>query len=100
MAEPVQKEVCEERHKALENYLSNDKTKLIKHDGEMKTVQEALIVLTEIQAQQREEIKDHEGRLRGIEAKPAKRWDSITAQIIQLNVAAATGGFIGKMLGP
>ena len=96
-AVPVTRDLCDERHKALEQYLSNDKAKLLKHDTEIKNVQDAILVLTEIQRRHESEIDDHEDRLRGIEAKPGKRWDSVTAQIIQLIVAAAAGGFIGNM---
>lgn len=97
MDETVSKAVCEERHKALDNYLSNDKSGLAKHDGEIKDIKEAIVVLTALQARHDDDIRDHEKRIRGIEGKPAKRWDSITAQIIQLAVAAAAGGVIGKM---
>ncbi|ADY54728.1 hypothetical protein Sgly_0362 [Syntrophobotulus glycolicus DSM 8271] len=97
METSVSQAVCEERHKALDNYLSNDKTKLLKHDAEIKDVQEAIVVLTEIQRRHNAEIDDHEDRLRGIEAKPGKRWESIVGQIIQLIIAAAIGGMIGKL---
>lgn len=95
--ENVSKDACNERHKALENYLGNDKAKLEKHDGEIKTVQEAIVVLTALQKRHDDDIRDHETRIRGIESKPAKRWDSVTGQIIQLLVAAAAGGAIAQL---
>lgn len=94
----VSKDACNERHKALENYLSNDKAKLEKHDKEIKTVQEAIVVLTALQKRHDDDIRDHETRLRGIEARPGKRWDSVTAQVIQLIVAASAGGVISRAI--
>jgi hypothetical protein len=94
----VSQAVCDERHKALENYLSNDKKMLQEHDLEIKDFKEAMVVLTAIQARHEKGLDDHEGRIRGIESKPGKRWDSIVNQIIQLILAAGIGGFIGKMV--
>lgn len=96
MENAVPQAVCNEKHKALENYLSNDKAALAKQAGEIKDVQEAIVVLTEIQRRHETEIDDHEGRLRGIEAKPAKRWEGVVGQIVQLIIAAAAGGAIAK----
>jgi hypothetical protein len=95
--ENVSKDACNERHKALENYLGNDKAKLEKHDGEIKTVQEAIVVLTALQKRHDDDIRDHETRIRGIESKPGKRWDSVTAEIIKLAVAATAGGAIAHL---
>lgn len=89
--------VCEERHKALGEYLGNDKAKLLKYDTEIKNVQEAIVVLTAIQARHETEIDDHEGRLRGIESKPAKHWENIVGQVIQLVIAAIAGAGISKV---
>jgi len=91
----VYQEVCEERHKALEIYLSNDKNKLAKHDGEIRDVQEAIVRLTILLEKHHNEIEDHEERIRSIETKPAKRWESLIVQIISLLAAAAAGGLIG-----
>lgn len=95
--ENVSKDACNERHKALEHYLGNDKAKLEKHDGEIKTVQEAIVVLTALQARHDDDIRDHETRIRGIESKPGKRWDSVTAEITKLIVAAAVGGGLVRL---
>lgn len=96
--ENVSQEVCQERHEAIRQYLGNDKETLKVHNGEIKTVQEAIVVLTAIQARHDDDIRDHEGRLRVIEAKPGKRWDSVTAQILQIVVAAIAGGFISQII--
>lgn len=97
-AEKVSKDKCEERHEAIKQYLGNDKGTLNVHTGEIKTIQEAIKVLAAIQARHDDDIRDHEGRLRVIEAKPGKKWDSVTAQILQIVVAAIAGGFIGKAI--
>ncbi len=96
--ENVSKDACNERHKALDNYLKNDKEKLEKHEGEIKTVQEAIVVLTAIQARHDDGLEDHEERIRDIEGRPGKRWDGLTTQIISLLVAALIGGLLGRSL--
>jgi hemerythrin len=94
----VSQEVCDERHKALEIYLSNDKNKLAKHDGEIRDVQEAIVRLTILLEKHHNEIEDHEERIRSIETKPAKRWESMIVQIISLLAVAAAGGLIGHSI--
>ncbi|TCX51916.1 MULTISPECIES: hypothetical protein [unclassified Dehalobacter] len=94
----VSKDACNERHKALENYLSNDKTAIARHDGDIKDVQEAIVRLTTLMEKYGEKSGDHEDRIRTIESKPAKRWESVVGQIIQLLVAAGIGGVIGKLV--
>ncbi len=91
------RDVCEERHIAIENYLSNDKNRLQLHDGQIKNLEEAIVVLTEIQRRHENKVDDHEDRLRGIEAKPAKRWETVIGQIIQLLVAVAAGAGLAKL---
>lgn len=93
----VTRDLCDERHKAVDQYLGNDKAKILKHDTEIKDVQEAIVVLTEIQRRHETEIYDHEDRLRGIEAKPAKRWENVVGQIIQLIVAVAAGAGLSRL---
>lgn len=94
----VSKDICDERHKALENYLGNDKAAIAKHDGDIKSVQEAIAILTAIQARHDTEIEDHEGRIRGIESRPGKRWDSLITQVISVLTAAVLGGLVGHLL--
>lgn len=98
MENTVSEKVCFERHKALEEYLGNDKKNLEKHDGEIKDVQEAIVRLTALMEKQDKADCDHEERIRTIESKPAKRWDSLIAQIITIIVAALAGGAIGKII--
>jgi len=63
----------------------------------MKSVQEAIVVLTAIQARHDDEIDDHEGRLRGIESISGKRWNAVITQMIQIGLAVVVGGLIGKL---
>ncbi|UWG96131.1 hypothetical protein LPY66_14610 [Dehalobacter sp. DCM] len=92
----VLQELCDERHKALENYLSNERGKTDRCELEIKDVQEAIIRLTSLMEKHDSEITDHEERIRQIEGKPAKRWESLIAQLITLLTAAIAGGFIGQ----
>lgn len=121
-SELVSKEVCEERHEALRQYLSNDKDKIKTHDCEIRDVKEAIVVLTAIQARHDNSIEDHEVRIRGIETKPtvqekyedtiedhetrlrdienkpARRWELTIDQITIATIACVIGGVIGKFL--
>jgi len=93
----VSTDVCNERHKALEQYLNPLKANISKLDPQIKDIQEAIIVLTTIQARHDENLEDHETRIRGIEAVPGKRWDNIVSQIIQLIAAASLGSFLAQL---
>ena len=42
------------------------------------------------------DINDHEERLRSLECKPAKRWESLVGQIIALGVSGLIGYFLAK----
>lgn len=97
MENSVSQDVCAERHKALENYLSNDKNKLEQHDLEIRDFKEAMVVLTALNARHERGLDDHECRIRGIEAKPAKQWESIVSQVITIVVAAMGGGAIVRL---
>lgn len=90
-------ELCEERHKSLNNSFSDNKDKLEKHEDEIKDVKQAIVVLTQLQARHDDEIRDHETRIRTIEQKPAKRWDATIQQIITIFVAGAFGGVVTKL---
>ncbi len=96
-AASVTRDLCDERHKALDNYLSNDKSRLKQHDSQIKSLEEAIVVLTEIQRRHEAQAADHEHRLRGIEAKPAKRWEAVVGQIIQLLIAVAAGAGLSRL---
>lgn len=91
----VSMEVCEERHKALEKYLNNERSQVEKHDTEIKDIQEAIIRLTALMEKHDQDIEDHEERIRNIEGRPGKRWDSLISQLISIFTAAAAGGIIG-----
>ncbi|UWG96385.1 hypothetical protein LPY66_16010 [Dehalobacter sp. DCM] len=94
----VSKDFCDERHKALAEYVGNDKTRLEKHDCEIKDVQEAIVRLTALLEKHTETDEDHEMRIRSIEAMPAKRWDSAITQIITLLIAAGFGAAIANLV--
>jgi len=64
-------------------------------------VQEILVALGKIETKVDavlETVGDHETRLRTIEAKGGKRWDSLVGQVISIVVAAVIGGFIGHFV--
>lgn len=89
-------ELCDERHKALENYLNNEKAKMDRYNEDIKDVQEAIIRLTSLMEKHDSEIEDHEERIRQIEGKSAKRWETMIMQLISVLMAALVGGFIGQ----
>lgn len=92
----VSQEVFDERRRAVETYLDYNKNTLEKHDGEIKDIHEAIVRLTILIEKHDSEIEDHELRIRNIEAKPGKKWDSLMMQVGSLLTAAVAGGFIGN----
>lgn len=44
------------------------------------------------------DMRDHEKRLRSLEGKGGKRWESLVGQVITLVVAAACGVLLGKII--
>jgi hypothetical protein len=97
MAAPVSQELCNERHKSLDNCLNLEKAKVASHDEMIKNVQEAIVVLTAIQARHDNEIEDHEGRLRGIESISGKRWNTAVTRIIEVSIVVTIGCLMGKI---
>lgn len=64
-------------------------------------VQRILVELSEIKTivqRTGTDIQDHEKRIRFLENKSGKKWDSLTAQIVALIVAAIFGLIAGKYL--
>lgn len=45
------------------------------------------------------QLNDHEARIRALESKPGKRWDSIVAGIIGAVIVGIIGYVIGKLFG-
>lgn len=92
----VSQEVCDERHKAVETHLDYNKNSIDKQVGEIMDIKEAIVRLTTLIERHDSEIGDHELRIRRMEEKPGKRWDSLMIQIGSLLTAAVVGGFIGN----
>lgn len=63
--------------------------------------QEILIMVTEINTKLNhivEQQEDHEKRLRSLEGKPGKRWESVTLEVIIALLVGAVSFAFGKML--
>ncbi len=43
------------------------------------------------------DIDDHENRIRSLESKGGKRWDTLTTQVIAVVAAAAVGWLLGQI---
>ncbi len=92
----VSQEVCDERHRALETYIDYNKKILERQVEEIMDIKEAIVRLTTLIERHDIEIEDHELRIRQIEERPGKKWDSLMIQIGSLLTAAVAGGFIGN----
>lgn len=92
----VSQEVCDERHRSLETYLDYNKKILEKQVEEIMDIKEAIVRLTTLIERHDIEMEDHELRIRRMEEKPGKKWDSLMIQIGSLLTAAVAGGFIGN----
>ena len=74
---------------------SRDKERLEDHEERIKTTEEAVILLTSLQAQQKESHADVIRRLTRIEARPLALWD----RLVGAGIAAVVSGIISYWIG-
>lgn len=96
--EPVPKSVYDERQKAIDQYLGNDRRRLDAHSESIDKLEKLTAEIAILNQQMSKITEDHEARLRTIEQVPAKRWDGVVNQIITIIIAAALGGFLSRLV--
>lgn len=94
MENNITKELCGERMHTHNERFSRDKERLDDHEQRIKTTEEAVILLTSLQAQQQETESTLHKRLQVLENRPSVWWD----RLIGAAIAAAVSGFLSYVM--
>ena len=89
----VSEPVCRERSRVQEEHLKRVDERLKIGEGKIDNVEKAVVLLTEMAKQSREELADHDRRLETLEHRPNMWMDKIVAGII----AAIISGVIALL---
>ena len=89
----VPEAVCQERLRIQEERFARDRERLEKCEERIEPVEKAVLLLTEIQKQAREELSDHSKRIETLEHRPNVWID----RIVGWGVSALIGGGIGLL---
>lgn len=85
--------LCQERMHNHDERFSRDKERLDNHENRIKTTEEAVILLTSLQAKTTEEAKEAADRLRRLERRPGALWDRVIGAAISALVAGVIAYF-------
>lgn len=94
----VTKEVCEQKHKMEEERFCRDRADIEKLDRIISETHDLNIKFAGMIEADKKKIDDIDIRVRCMEEKPAKRWENIVGQIIQLLITAIFGAVIGSAI--
>lgn len=93
---------CAEKGGSMEDYTGNpahvraidmhDK-RLDAHSADIHEMQKLLVKLTQIEKQNQERINAMEQRIAEIEARPARRWDTLVVAVLT-TLAGGLGGYL------
>lgn len=98
MEEYVNKDVCAERHKAVDERSTRNSSDIEDLDNRTSQIEKLTIRMGQIIDTDHEQITDHDKRIVALEEKPAKRWDTVVNQIIILVIGVIGGGLIMSLL--
>ena len=85
----VTEDLCKERRCVQNERFSRDQERLGKGEGKIDSVEKAVVLLTEMAKQTKEELSDHDKRLETLEHRPSLLWDKVIFGIIS---AIVSGG--------
>lgn len=85
----VPEAVCRERLKTADEHFKRIDKRLEVGETKLESVEKAVILLTEISKQAKEDISDHDKRLATLEHRPSMFWDKVIFGIIS---AVVSGG--------
>lgn len=92
--ESVTRELCGERMHTHDERFCRDKERLDDHERRIKTTEDAVILLTTLQAQWRESESALTRRVRTLESRPSVWWD----RLVGAAVAAVVSGVLSYVL--
>ena len=93
MGDAVAAVLCRERMHNHDERFSRDKERLDDHEIRIKTTEEAVILLTSLQANITEETKETTARLGRLEHRPGALWDRVIGTVISALVAGLIAYF-------
>ena len=88
MENTITRELCGERMHTHDERFSRDKERLDNHEQRIKTTEEAVILLTSLQAQQQQSETALHKRVRALEKRPSVWWDRLAAAVLAALVSA------------
>ena len=94
MSEPIMRDLCNERMHTHDERFSRDKERLDDHESRIKTTEEAVILLTSLQARQNDVNAEVETRLIKIENRPGAFWDKLLGAGIAAVISALISYFL------
>lgn len=86
--EPVDKELCAERHRKLDERFARDLRDIEDCKTRLKQIEELTIKMGELVEANQETLKDHKDRLAALEHRPSMWWDKLLSAGISAGVAA------------
>lgn len=98
MENSVTKEVCEQKHRMEEERFYRDRADIEKLEKILSETHDLNIKFAGLIEEDRKKITDIDSRVKCIEEKPSRRWESVVGQIIQLLVAFGIGTLIAKVI--
>lgn len=98
MEEYVNKDVCAERHKAVDERNARNNSDIEDLDNRTSQIEKLTIRMGQILENYDTKLTDHDKRIVALEEKPAKRWDTVVNQIIILVIGVIGGGLIMNLL--
>ena len=96
MEDCVCKDVCEARHKAVDERNARDVKDIETLDNRTSQIEKLTIRMGQIIETHDAKITEHDKRIVALEEKPIKRWEAVVGQLISLFVAALVGALFAK----
>lgn len=90
----VEEAVCRERQRVQEERFARDRERLEKGEQKIDTLEKAVVYLTEVTKQAREDIAEHDERLDTLEHRPG----AISEKIWLMVVSAVISGVVAVLI--
>ena len=94
MEQTITRELCSERMHTHDERFRRDKERLDDHEKRIKTTEEAVILLTGLQAEKQQSETALHKRVRELEKRPSVWWDRLVGAAVAAAVSAAVTYFL------
>lgn len=96
--EPVGETLCAERQKVQDERFARDKERIENLEKMCGELQQLSTQMGELLKKYDEQLSEQDERIKAIEQKPAKRWDSVVTTIFTNLASALTGALIAILI--